>query len=314
MSGRPFALAFVLLFLVGGCLSRGGDEPSGSVLGSRTSFFHSAMTLADVAEANESVVRTGAFFQAWAAGEDYPTWVADALDRDALVTAATATIYVQVTGPVVESVRFPDIMVYAGSGDAWMGYGDRRDLSAFQPGQIYEVEVEIAFPEGGMWIPAAEGFGIKVVPVMLQQDERADVQILLGGERGSRVAWTVAPLDVPASTPVRGSDAGEVIGTVYAGPAAPPTTSASFPFEVPDGAAYVVAWMNTTENVGVPDIDLSIAAPGGDVIATSGTPTPREAVRIAGPNLPSGGDYSLIVTTAGSPRASFKLEWIVGTP
>lgn len=313
MPGRPLALA--LLALSAGCLGLGGGSDVAALeTGTRTSYFHSAMTLAPEPETNESAVRTGAFFQAWAAGDDYPTWAADPLGADALVTEAIVTLFVSVTGPVVESARFPDIMVYAGSGDAWMGYGERRDLNALQPDQIYEIEVEIDLPQGGIWVPAGEPFGLKVVPVMLQQDERADVMILLGGKRPSAVRWSVAPLELPPSTPTRGSAFGEVIGTIYAGPAAPPTTSASTPLEIPDGAAYVVAWMNTTDNVGVPDIDLSILAPGGETIATSGTPTPREAIRIAGPNLQGGGDYALVVTTAGSPRATYRLEWIVGTP
>ncbi|HVM44568.1 MAG TPA: hypothetical protein VM582_01435, partial [Candidatus Thermoplasmatota archaeon] len=116
------------------------------------------------------------------------------------------------------------------------------------------------------------------------------------------------------SRQVRGSDTGEVVGTIYAGPAAPPTTSTRFAVSVPPGAAYLAAWMNTTQSVGVPDIDLSVVSPDGDTIVTSGTPTPREAIRIAGPNLKAPGDYSLVVTTAGSPRASFRVEWIVGAP
>ena len=312
--GKPLGVALALLFA--GCASLGGADPgpSAEALGPRTSYLHSAMTLAAQPEPDESAVPTGAFFQAWAAGEDHPTWAADALGRDALVTSATVSLFVRVTGPVVESARFPDIMVYGGSGDAWMGYGERRDHTAFQPDQIYEVEVEIGLPQGGLWLPAAEGFGLKVVPVMLQQDEHADVEILLGGEHASRVEWVLAPLELPASTPARGTADGEVVGTIYAGPAAPPTTSDSTPIEVPAGAAYVVAWMNTTTSVGVPDIDLSIAGPGGEIIATSGTPTPREAIRIAGPNLLGGGDYALIVTTAGSPRATYRVEWIVGSP
>ena len=314
---RAIAIVLVVTLALSGCFSFGGDaEDAGQVFpaGPRTSFFHSAMTLSDAPEANASVVRTGAFFQKWAAGDDYPTWVGDALGQDAIVTAATVKLFLQVTGPVVESARFPDIMVYAGSGDAWMGYGERRDLNAFEPGQLYELDVEIALPEGGLWLPAAEGFGLKVVPVMLQQDERADVEILIGEDRASQVQWTVERLALPPSQPVFGNEQGEVVGTIYAGPAAPPTTSASVRVEVPPGAAYLVAWMNTTESIGVPDIDLGVVGPGGEAIATSGTPTPREAIRIAGPNMPGSGDYSLVVTTAGSPRASFRLEWIVGTP
>lgn len=311
---RPVALAVALL--LAGCLGLGGGEEDAPAFaeGERVSYFHSAMTLADAPEPNASAVRTGAFFQRWAAGDDYPTWAADPLGGDALVTEAVVKLFVRATGPVVESGRFPDIMVYAGSGDAWMGYGERRDLNAFAPDQLYELDVEIGFPEGGLWIPAQESFGLKVVPVMLQQDERADVEILVGGDDASGVTWSVAALEVPASRPVAGSQTGEVVGTIYAGPAAPPTTSARVPVAVPEGAAYLVAWMNTTQSAGVPDIDLAVHAPGGEAIATAGTPTPREAIRIAGPNLSGGGEYALVVTTAGSPRATFRVEWIVGAP
>ncbi|HUR70121.1 MAG TPA: hypothetical protein VM370_12825, partial [Candidatus Thermoplasmatota archaeon] len=228
---------------------------------------------------------------------------------------ANVTLYIQVTGPVVENPRFPDIMVYGGSGDAWMGFGSRTDYHAFTPGQVYEMEVELAMPTGGLWLAPDVGFGLKVVPVMLQQANDADVEILLGGENdtASRVAWSYVPLDVPPATPTRGEATGEVVGTIYA-PVPPPTTSHRTPLPLPEGTRYVLAWMNTTENVGVPDIDLSIALPNGTVIAGSGTPTPREAIRIAGPYLAGAGEYGLIVTTAGSPRAQFKLEWIVGEP
>ena len=313
---RLSALALALPMLAG-CLSLGADDPRAEAAfaeGERVSYFHSAMTLAARPEENASAVRTGAFFQRWAAGDDYPTFVADPLGSDALVTAATVTLFLEATGPVVESGRFPDIMVYGGSGDAWMGFGDRRDVTALRPGQVVELEVELEFPAGGLWVPAAEGFGLKVVPVMMQQDENADIRILLGGERASQVRWTVQALRLPSSTPVVGSGQGEVVGTIYAGPAAPRTTSARVALDVPEGSAYVVAWMNTSESVGIPDLDLAIVGPDGETIATSGTPTPREAVRIAGPNLRGGGEYSLVVTTAGAPRASFRVEWVVGAP
>lgn len=310
---RPALL--IALALTAGCLGLGGspDDP-GAVEGPRTAFLHSAMTLADAAEPNASVVRTGPFFQTWAAGGDYPTWVADPLGADVLVTSVKVTLFLRVSGPVVQSARFPDIMVYAGSGDAWMGYGERRDVDAFTPDRLYELEVEVGLPTGGMWLPAAEGFGLKIVPVMLQQEERADVEVLLGGEDASQVEWQVAPLSLPAARLTMGHGNGEVTGTIYAGAAAPPTTSARVPLDIPRGATFVAAWMNTTSNVGIPDIDLSIVGPDGAAIATSGTPTPREAIRIAGPNLAGSGEYALVVTTAGSPRAEFRVEWIVGIP
>src|SRR5687768_8275713 len=101
------------------------------------------MTLTDAPEENVSAARTGGFYEAWAAGEDYPTWVADPFGRDVLVTEALVTLQVRATGPVVESYRFPDIMVYGGSGEAWMGFGSRTDLVAFEPGRTYEVEVTL---------------------------------------------------------------------------------------------------------------------------------------------------------------------------
>lgn len=307
-------LLALLLLATAGCASPFEPEaPDAARLATeRISYFHSAMTLAEAPEPNASAVRTGGFYESWAAGTDYPTWVGDPLGRDVVVTGANVTLFLQVTGPVVESRRFPDIMVYGGAGDAWMGFGSVTDVTSFQPGEVYEIDVELAMPLGGLWLAPGIGFGLKVVPVMLQQDERADVEILVGGnDTASRVAWTLAQIDVPASTPERGEATGELIGTIYT-PVQAPTTSQRTPLPVEEGSAYVLAWMNTTENVGIPDVDLSIFAPNGDTIASSGTPTPREAIRIAGPNLRGGGEYGLVVTTAGSPRAEYKLEWLVG--
>lgn len=307
-------LLLVLVLLGAGCLAPAGTTaPPPAWEGERTSFFHSAMTLAPAAEPNESAVRTGAFFQRWAAGTDYPTWAADPLPAHARVTAATVTLYVRAAGgPVVESGRFPDIMVYGGAGDAWTGFGSRSDLTAFLPGNVYEVEVELAMPEGGLWLAPDLGFGLMVVPVMLQQDDDADVEILVGGDKASHVRWSVEPMPVPDASPERGSATGEVVGTIYAGPAAPPTTSARTPVAVPNDAAWLLVWMNTTASVGVPDVDLGVEGPDGTLLATAGTPTPREAIRLGGASLPGPGGYQLVVTTAGAPRAQFTLEWIVG--
>lgn len=305
-------LPLVLALAAAGCLAPGAEREEAVAARELVSFFHSAMLLADAPEENGSVVRTGGFYESWAAGVDYPTWVADPLDGHARVTEATVTLYLRATGPVVESVRFPDVMVYGGAGDAWMGFGSRTDLNAIVPGEVLELEVEVVMPEGGLWLAPDTGFGLKIVPVMLQQDERADVEILVGGETPSQVRWSIEPLDVadPASIE-RGADTAEVVGTIYAGPAAPPTTSARVPLVVPEDAVWIVAWMNTTDHVGIPDIDLGIEAPDGTAIATSGTPTPREAIRVAADNLHGGGEYALVVTTAGSPRAEVTVEWLV---
>lgn len=312
------ALAAALVTLAGCAAPEtgapGGDEGAFALPSSLTGHLHSTMTLTPEPEGSLSVVRTGSFFEAWAAGDDYPTWFADPLGEHALVTSLAVKLFVQTTGPVVESGRFPDIMVYAGAGDAWMGYGERRDLSAFVPGEVYELDVEIGLPPGGLWLGPDVGLGLKVVPVMLQQDDDADVEILLGGsESASRATWALAPHAMPSDVEETADSAeGEVVGTIYAGAAAPPTTSARIPLPLAADTAYVLAWMNTTDNVGVPDIDLSIEAPNGTVLVGSGTPTPREALRLAAANLAGAGDYALVVTTAGSPRATFSLEWVVG--
>lgn len=305
----------LVLAMVAGCTSPLGNTTSDAPLAEmRTSFFHSAMSLVAAPEPNQSVVRAGAFYQAWAAGIDYPTWVADPFGADVRVTAAKVTLFLQVTGLVLENENFPDIMVYGGSGEAWMGFGSRSDYVAFQPGQVYTVEVELEMPRGGLWLPPGEGFGLKVVPVMFQQDDEADVEILVGGnDTGSRVVWTTESIELPRARAVRGEATGEVTGTIYAGPAAPATTSERTPLPLDANVVWVVAWMNTTDNVGIPDIDLSIVRPDGAVIAMSGTPTPREAIRVNRENLGGAGDFGLVVTTAGSPRASYKLEWYVGT-
>ena len=305
--------ALLLSLMLAGCASPFAAEAP-EVQGPTTmiSDFHSAMTLVDAPEANETVVRTGGFYESWAEGTDYPTWAADALGRHALVTAATVDLALRVTGPVVGSANFPDLMVYGGSGDAWMGFGSISDYAeAMTPGTVYQAQIELAMPPGGLWLAPDQGFGLKVVPVMYQQDDSADVEILLGGEEGSRVAWTIAPFDLAHTETSRDERAGEVVGTIYA-PVPPPTTSQATTVALDDDVKFLLAWMNTTSNVGVPDIDLSIVYPNGTTIGTSGTPTPREAIRVAGPNLVPRGEYGLVVTTAGSPRAEFKLEWVVG--
>jgi len=203
-------------------------------------------------------------------------------------------------------------MVYGGAGDAWTAFGSRSDLNAIAPGETLEVEVELTMPEGGLWLAPDVGFGLKVVPVMLQQDEHADVQIVVGGDRGSRVRWSVEPMPVADARAERGDATGEVTGTIYAGPAAPPTTSARTPLAVPPDAAWLIVWMNTTSHIGVPDVDLGVEGPDGALLATAGTPTPREAIRLGGTSLPGPGAYQLVVTTAGAPRAQFTLEWQLG--
>jgi hypothetical protein len=136
----PITIAVVLMF--SGCV---GSSTSATSKISPTEFFLSALMTLDGSPGDETMaVRAAPFFQAWKAGEDYPTWVADPLHSDITITTLNVTLYLRADGPVVQSARFPDIMVYAGSGDAWMGYGERRDVDALVPGQTYRIEIPIA--------------------------------------------------------------------------------------------------------------------------------------------------------------------------
>ncbi|HEX2021561.1 MAG TPA: hypothetical protein VHH36_02550, partial [Candidatus Thermoplasmatota archaeon] len=206
------------------------------------------------------------------------------------------------------------VMVYGGAGDAWEAFGSVRDLdSVLVPGRVYEMDVPLAPPAGGLPVPAGARLGLMVVPVMHQNDA-ADLEVLVGGATGSRAAWTEAPLAPGSASWTRGSAAGEVVGSAYAGDAAPESTSRTTRVAVPPRAGGLLAWMNVTAHEGIPDVDLQVVAPDGTVVAASGTPTPREMVRLSAENLdPAGGEYALVVTSYGSARASYSLEWAIGT-
>lgn len=305
-------LAVLAMVVMAGCLSpvAPGGETTAPWASERDVYLRSTMTLADAPEDEARSVAMRPFFQAWAAGDDYPTWLLDPTGRDALVTSLHVTLFLRVTGPVLTSARFPDVMVYAGSDDAWMGYGELRAMSAFTPGEVYEIGFEIALPRGGLWLAPDGRLGLKVVPVMTQQ-EQANVEVLLGPETPSGARLRIEPLEVARGSEVSGDGGGQVVGTMYAQQAAPPTTRHATPIDLPPGASYLVAWMNTTESVGVPDLDLSLVDADGKDVAGSGTPTPREAIRVPAAAL-AGEDASLVVTTAGAPRATFRLEWRIG--
>lgn len=279
-------------------------------------FLTSLMTLDTTADNETMAVRATPFFQSWQAGDDYPTWLADPPRGDFLVTSVNTTLYVRASGPVAPTGRFPDLLVYAGAGDAWMGYGSRGGSAPnvpgsnpYVPGTTYKIEIEVALPEGGLWVSPEAPLGLKVVPVVVQQDG-SHLEILVGGDEASAIQIASTRIDVSRSGETRGNADGEVTGTMYAGPAAPDTTSQRIPLSIPPGASYLLAWMNTTESQGVPDLDLSLAAPDGTILASSGTPTPREVLRVA---PLTAGDHELVVTTAGSPQARFRVEWTLGT-
>lgn len=316
MPPRALLLSLCLALAAAGCLGSsdppaGGATPDAGSPVDHTGFFTSDMGLAPTAEADAAAVRSGSFFQAWAQGTDYPTWESDALGADQIVHNLSITLFVRSTGPVVESVRFPDIMVYAGAGGAWMGFNSTKFASVLVPGQVYEITMALAVPEGGLVIPRGERLGFKVVPVMHQNDA-ADVEILVGGEQATVVTFTATPTTLPAPALSAGSDAGEATGSAYAGDAAPPTVS--HVTSVPTTAvpqAFLV-WMNVTDHAGIPDIDLALLAPDGTQLAFGGTPTPREFIRLSAPNLRDAGEYSIVVTSYGSARATFSIEWLVG--
>jgi hypothetical protein len=160
-------------------------------------------------------------------------------------------------------------------------------------------------------VPAGEKIGFKVVPVMHQNDA-SDIEILVGGNAGSRANWTEAPIALDLLTLTGDRYEGELAGSAYAGDAAPATTRHRALIKTEVAPTVMLVWMNTTDHTGVPDIDLTLVGPDGVEIASSGTPTPREFIRVAGPNLRGPGDYTIVVASYGSARATFSVEWQAG--
>lgn len=308
------ALPLLFALALPGCVDLSGlglgtdEEPA--VL-ARTGYLDSAMLLSEGKENDTSAVRVGSFFQAWADGADYPTWEAPPTARDVLIDALHVTLYVRPTGPVLETARFPDVMVYGGAGGSWIGFGSVQTQSVLLPGEIHELEVDLEAPEGGLWVPAGSSLGIKVVPVMHQNDA-ADIEILVGGEAASQATWEERVTTALAPALVSGTDAGEVVGSAYAGDATPESAHHRVEINYQGEPQVLLAWMNVTSNEGIPDIDLGLTGPDGEPIAFSGTPTPREFIRLRAENLAGPGVYTLTATSYGSARAQVEMQWLVG--
>lgn len=279
----------------------------------RSAFFASDMTLTPVVEPTEHAARAGSFFAAWAQGADHPTWRAPISRQSVLVENMTAHVRLRVTGPVARTNYFPDLLVYAGSGDAFMGLGTTAAPTVLTPGTIYVFDVAITPPTGGLWVPAGEPLGVKVVPVMHQNDA-ADVEILTGGGAdASMLRWTQRPASEAVATTLGGKDAGDVEGSAYAGAGTPPTAKHTTLVKLDALLPRILlAWMNTTDHQGIPDLDFGVLAPNGTQIAYAGTPTPKEALRLGPENLVGPGTYALVVTDYGSAKASFTVEWRAG--
>src|SRR5438552_431402 len=106
---------------------------------------------------------------------------------------------------------------------------------------------------------------------------------------------------------------GDVTGSAYAGDAAPPTVRFAAPVHLNATPRALLAWMNATDHEGIPDVDLELRAPNGTVLAFSGTPTPREMIRLGPENLANvtAGDLSIAAISYGSARAHVTIEWDV---
>jgi hypothetical protein len=297
-----------VVVLLAGCFGPSGPPAED---GPHQAFLTSAHELRDAPESETRAVAAGSFFQAWEEGRDYPTFLAPASDRGALVTNLSLHLYARVTGPVAKTFRFPDILAYGGGGGAWMALGNASTDPLLVPNVLYEFRFELAAPPGGLWVPAGERLGVKVVPVMHQNDA-ANVEILVGGATASALDWTQVAYDAAPATLASGKNSGDVAGSAYADAAAPPTVRHRTAVETRAAAPVLLAWMNTTDHEGIPDLDLSIVGPSGTELASSGTPTPKEMLRLAPMNLEGAGAYTLVVTSYGSARASFTVEWLVG--
>lgn len=306
----PLLLAALLLAGCAGAVDR--DDAAEDAPREVAAFFTPDMTLAAAAPTDVAAVPAGSFFQAWAGGKDYPTWRAPPAERDVAVGNVSVEVVLRVTGPVARTFRFPDVMVYAGSGDAWMTINTTATPPVLLPGQEYRYLLAIPSPKGGAWVPAGEAFGLKVVPVM-HQNEQADVEILVGPEK-SYASWTETPVAPPIVRDwTEGKDAGSITGSEYAGPAAPPTARHRTALEVNVEQPTLLAWMNTTSNDGVPDLDFELISPSGQSLVFAGTPTPREMLRLAPFNLEGPGTYTLVTHNYGSAQASFTVEWLLAS-
>ena len=311
---RPL-VALLALALLAGCVAPPDPGTGTPGQGETTMDVHRAwltsdMTFAAQPEEERKAVRVGSFYADWAQGTDYPTWEGAPVEAATRVLNLSVELLVDASGPVVQSPRFPDIMVYGGAGGAWMGFNSTDELTVLVPGQVFRWKADLVLPGGGLWLPKGERLGLKVVPVMLQNDQ-ADVLVLVGQEDGSKVWWTTAPsVDVPT---VKGEGAqGEVAGSAYAGAAAPSTTSHVTKVKLEGEPRAFLVWMNTTGAQGVPDIDLAVRGPDGKVVTSAGTPTPREFIRLGPDNLRGPGEYEVVVTSYGSARATFTLDWATG--
>lgn len=303
---RLLVPALALALAAAGCIEVPASTTDGDPEGPRVGWLTTGFALVENAPA-PGAVETGGFFGSWASGSDYPTWLADPVAEDMLVETLSIRLVVTSTGPVLETARFPDIMVYGGGGDSWLGYNSTQTPSVLVPGEVHAFEFPLDLPEGGLWVPAGESVGVKVVPVMFQEDGN-DVQVLVGPD-GSRVEWTQRALGSAPRPPGFTTTTGELQGSAYAGEAAPESTSHRTPVELGPGTQALVAWMNVTAHQGIPDVDLALEAPDGSVVAFSGTPTPRESILLAAPALTKTGTYQLVVTSYGSANAAFSLTW-----
>lgn len=264
------------------------------------------------APAPEGKVAAGSFFASWAQGSDYATWTSAPFPRDVLVENLTAHVKLRATGPVTTSARFPDLMAYAGSGGAWMGYGNATLGPALAPNEEKVVDIAIGVPAGGLWIPAGESLGLKLVPVMTQSSAN-DLEFLVGGETGSALRWVERAAPHRAGPPSQGNvENGETTGSAYAGSAAPASTFQRFDVTLRERPGWLVAWMNVTDAQGIPDVDLFVEDAQGKTVGFSGTPTPHETVRFAPENLPADGRVTLVVASYGSAHATFNLAWKAG--
>ena len=306
--------AAVVALVLSGCVVQLQAAPAPAVPVERQAFLTSDMTLSSAPEATQHAVREGSFFATWAAGADHPTWLAAPQPSSVLVENVTVHVFLRATGPVARTFRFPDVLPYAGSGGAWMAVGNATTPTVLVPGTTYEFNMTLAGPAGGMWIPTGERLGAKIAVVMHQNDI-TDVELLLGGATPSGLYWTEkAGADAP-TTFERGRAEGDVLGSAYAGSAAPDSVRFAAPVHANATPRALLAWMNATDHQGIPDVDLELRGPNGTVLAFSGTPTPREMIRLGAEDLAAAGagDYSVAAISYGSARAHVTLEWAIAT-
>jgi len=326
---RRLALAVIALALVAGCTT--GTQDGSGPAEDRIPGPDDQATETLYLDAEGQLVRQdptgdpqrvpmGSFYANWTAGDEQPTWTGPGLDQALLVEEATLTFYytanesaTATTGP--QGQGFPEFVVYVGTDRAPQGWASVEGPDVVEEGEVVEVTAELSLPTGGLVLSAGHEPIAKIAPVQGQGDEEAQLDLLVNGtSTPSRVVLQGRPVELTHSQarPVL-NETGTLSGTVYVTGNQGPTSRNHTVF-LPDEATGLAARLERVQGAGVADIDLDAFGPGGDLVARSVTPEPREGVALYEPNLEEAGtgSWTLRVTNVGNAAVQYRLQaWVM---